>query len=128
MKTLGLKQTTEKATKFLLSLVDNKKNLEILYFSLLALSTLTLFLGFQWSVYVIWWLLGFGWSMFFFRKNINLLERKSKYIKILIKKENLPDCVPRQKQTPDQKIQGLSLAFLHIHLLSSRLYCWYRNF
>jgi len=74
MKTLGLKQTTEKVTKFLLSLVDNKKNLEILYFSLLALSTLTLFLGFQWSIYVIWWLLGFGWSMFFFRKNINLLE------------------------------------------------------
>ena len=74
MKTLGLKQITEKVTKFLVSLVDNKKNLEILYFSLLGVSTLTLFLGFQWSVYMIWWLLGFGWSMFFFRKNINLLE------------------------------------------------------
>lgn len=38
----------------------------------------------------------------------------SKYIKILIKKENLPDCVPRQKQTPDQKNPGsLSCLFAH---------------
>lgn len=74
MRILELKLIIEKLKKTSLSLIDNRKNLTILYFSLFVLSTITLLLGFEWSVYVIWWLLGFGWSMFFFKKSVNLLE------------------------------------------------------
>lgn len=74
MKILELKQRIEKIEPFALSLFKDKGRFRILYFSLLTISILMLFLGFQWSVYVVWGLLGFGWSIFFFRKSINILE------------------------------------------------------
>lgn len=74
MKILELKQKVNKLLPFCLSLVKDKKRFRIVYFSLIVLSTLTLLSGFEWSIYLVWWLLGFGWSLFFFRKSINLLE------------------------------------------------------
>ena len=74
MKTLELELRIKKVLPFLLSLVKDKKRFRILYFALFAISVVALFLGYQWSIYVIWGLLGFGWSLFIFRKSINLLE------------------------------------------------------
>lgn len=74
MKILELKQKSNKALTFLLSLVKEEERFKILYFSLLIISSITLILGFEWSLYIVWWLLGFGWSLFFFKKHLNLLE------------------------------------------------------
>ncbi len=74
MKTLELEQEVKKVLPFIKSLFENRKKFRIVYFSLFAISVITLFLGYQWSIYIVWGLLGFGWSMFFFKKSVNLLE------------------------------------------------------
>lgn len=44
-----------------------------IYFSFLLILSILVYFNVNWAVYGLFWILGFGWSMFFFNKKFNLL-------------------------------------------------------
>lgn len=74
MKISELKQIINKIPEEIEIFLKDEKKFKLFFFSLLIITVLSILLKFEWGIYILWWLLGFGWSLFFFGKKLNILE------------------------------------------------------